>query len=45
MKLNVPVYQKNVNSERSDEPARPRRLVRACAHTYSKDVDDNSGRN
>ena len=35
MKLNVPVYKKNVNSERSDEPARPRSLVREYARIHT----------
>ena len=43
MKLNVPVFKKNVNSERSDEPAQSRQSM--CSHTYIKDVDDNSGKN
>ena len=41
MKLNVPVYKKNVNSERLDEPARPRSLARACARIHTL----NSGKN
>ena len=35
MRLNVPVYKKNVNSERSDGPARPRSLARACARIHT----------
>ena len=43
MKLNEPVYKKNVNGERSGEPAQSRQRI--CSHTYSKEVDDNSGKN
>ena len=38
MKLNEPVYEKNVNSERSGEPAQSRQSI--CSHKYSKDIDN-----